>query len=652
MIRRLWTWLPVFLLFAALSTNSFAQTPPQVPETAEAYYHFALGQSLEGDGDWEAALDEYERALELDPTNSFIYSEMAASFLRHQQVRDAIDYAERAVRANRDNLDAHQLLSSVYTSLLTNTSGGRAVSREIVDRAVEELEEVVRLDATGRDAYLMLGRLYRFRDEPDRAAEIYRDFLEVSPGSEEGALALAELQLESGNVDEAIAILRDFSETQPASSAILTLLGEAYTRTEEWEAAADSLLEASTLDPENQDLLREAGRTLLIAGRVDEAATVYKNLIEIEPDDAVALLRLGQIERQRMNFANARAHLQRANTLVPNSPEILFDLALLERDEGNFEESLRQLQALLESTRRPNAQYTPAERTSRRVFLTNVALLETRLEAYDDAVGTFERMKDLTADRDGTIDVFIADTYRTAGRIDKALETCNLALDSFPTNRQLQLQRAELIAAQGRTEDALELLRAMAAANGDDFGIYSSIFSIYESARDFESAQGVLDEMTARFRDRADTYFLQGALYERQKLYAEAEAAFRSALAINANNPAVLNYLGYMLANNDTKLEEALEMLEIAVRTDPINGAYLDSLGWVYYRLERLDLAERFLTRAVIFSPKDPTLHEHLGDLYLMTGRPEEARASYLRSLELAEDAEERETVQEKLDAF
>ncbi len=644
--------LAALLLSVMGLTPGFSQSREQASQVAEAYYHFAIGHTLEAEGDWEGALDEYEQALALDPTNSSIYSEMAASYLGQRQISDAIDYAERAIRADEDNLDAHQLLSSIYTGLLNNATNGRGVAPEIVDRAVEELEEVVRLDPTERDAYLMLGRLYRFREEPERAAEVYRDFLEVSPGSEEGAIALAELQLESGNVDEAIQILREFSESQPESSSALALLGEAYRRAEDWDGAATAYTDALALDPEDTDLLREAARALLVSGRLDEAAERFEQLVGLEPDDPTAHLRLGQIQRQRMNYEVARDHLETADRLVPDSPEIHFDMALLERDEGHFEQSLSQLLELLEDTEQPNGRYNGGERQNRRIFLTNLALLQTRLEAYDDAIGTFEEMKDLTLNRDGSIEAFIVDTYQTAGEIDRALQFCNEALDVFPTNPQLRLQRVDLIAKQGRVEAALELLDAMAAAEENNFGVYSTMFSIHEQAGNYARAQEVVDGMIERFGDGERVYFLQGALYEQQEQYQEAEAAFRMALDLNEDNAAVLNYLGYMLANNNNKLREALSMIEVAVGADPINGAYLDSLGWVYYRLDELELAERYLERAVVFSPKDPDLHEHLGDLYLLTDRHNEARASYETSLELAEEAEKREAVQEKLDGF
>ena len=83
----------------------------------------------------------------------------------------------------------------------------------------------------------------------------------------------------------------------------------------------------------------------------------------------------------------------------------------------------------------------------------------------------------------------------------------------------------------------------------------------------------------------------------------------------------VLNYLGYMLADKGTKLPEALKMIRKAVEQEPMNGAYLDSLGWAYFKLGQYELAEENLRQAVERDQTDPTVHDHLGDLYEKTGR-------------------------------
>ena len=94
-----------------------------------------------------------------------------------------------------------------------------------------------------------------------------------------------------------------------------------------------------------------------------------------------------------------------------------------------------------------------------------------------------------------------------------------------------------------------------------------------------------------------------------------------------------LNYLGYMLADKGIRLPEALQMIRKAVDQEPMNGAYLDSLGWVYFKMGDYELAEENLRQAVERDQSDPTVHDHLGDLYEKTGRIRLAAAQWELSL-------------------
>ncbi len=648
---QLFAGLSVGALLATTSLSQAQESTSSTPTTmAEAYYHFARGHLLENEGDWEGALEAYEESLALDPTNSTIYSEIAASYARRNFWRDAVDYANRAINIDPDNLDAHRLLGGVYTSLVSN-SAGQEIAAEYIALAIEALEHVVRLSSGETDAYLTLGQLYRFSGQPERALEVYRDFIQVEPSSEEGVLALAELQMGIGNTGEAIDLLEAFSTNQPDSNAVWFLLGQAYVQVDELENAAEAFQTAIDLGRDEIELFKELARIHFVLENWAEASEIYQDLIAQDPTDAVALLRLGQIEQQGMNFAEARAYLERAGRIVPNSPDIGFAVAMLDRDEGRFVDAIAGLRGLLDASRQPGNRYTQVERGRQRLFLRNIAVLHTMLQEYEDAVEAFEELKAFVRERDGTVDSYIVDTYRLSRQLERALEKAESTLEVFPEHRQLKLQRADLLGQTGRAEEGIAMLMDMLENRESDFEIYATILGIYEKNEDWTAAERLIVDMLERFENQLpQTYFMRGALLERQERDADAEAAFRQSLDIDAENPAVLNYLGYMLADNGEKLDEALEMVRKAVEADPSNGAYLDSLGWVYYRLDRLDLAEEYLERAILFAATDPTLHEHLGDLYRRQGRLEEAQESYERSLELSEEQEERETVQQKLD--
>jgi tetratricopeptide (TPR) repeat protein len=133
--------------------------------------------------------------------------------------------------------------------------------------------------------------------------------------------------------------------------------------------------------------------------------------------------------------------------------------------------------------------------------------------------------------------------------------------------------------------------------------------------------------------EKENVYFMRGAMLEKNKKFDAAEAEFRKVLALNPTSASALNYLGYMFADRGIRLSEAHEMIRKAVDQEPNNGAYLDSLGWVLYRLDRLEEAEEYLKKAVERTGNDPTVHEHLGDLYSKQGKWKEAINEWQKSL-------------------
>jgi tetratricopeptide (TPR) repeat protein len=126
---------------------------------------------------------------------------------------------------------------------------------------------------------------------------------------------------------------------------------------------------------------------------------------------------------------------------------------------------------------------------------------------------------------------------------------------------------------------------------------------------------------------------MRGAMLERTKRYDEAEAAFRKVIDLNAKNAGALNYLGYMLADRNVRLDEAHDLIKKALDLDPDNGAYLDSMGWVFYRQGKADQAEPVLVHALDRLGTDPTVHDHLGDVYFKLGKTKEAIAQWQASV-------------------
>jgi tetratricopeptide (TPR) repeat protein len=444
-------------------------------------------------------------------------------------------------------------------------------------------------------------------------------------------------------------LLEDFLKSEPESDRAWETLGQAYTNLGRFNKAADAYKHAVELNPDDADLLKIYAQTLFFDNQLPAATAAYEKLLEADGNDASVLLRLGQIYRTQMQYEDARRVLQKASDLSANNIEIDYEFALLDREDGQLDDAVRRFADVLKKTERPNGQYTDAELRNRRILTTYLGLTNSSLGRYDDAVKAFTELKAISTDK-GSVDAYIVDVYRSAKNADKALDYVQTAMKESPESRDLQIVYAEVLGDKGRVDDGIKALQKLSNGTEDDFNVMSTMAGIYERSKKFVEAQSIIDSALKRFPDDERVYFIQGALFEKQNKVADAERAFRKAIELDANNAPALNYLGYMLADRNLKLDEALTLIKKAVDLDRAQGAYLDSLGWVYFRLNDLNSAEQFLKKAVLFVSTDSDVHDHLGELYFKQGRYEDARTEWTKSLQLAEDQEDAQKIRKKLD--
>src|SRR5262249_4744173 len=457
------------VLIPALAVPALAQG--QTNARAQAYYHFSKGRLLDDQGQASQAIDEYKKALEIDPNNSLIYSEMAESYLRNNRLRESTDSATKAVQLDRDNIEAHKLLSTIYLQVISRANAQQPPSAETINNAIHEFEEILRIDSSERQPFVMLGRLYQIKGDRDKATQIYKQLLGVEPGSEEGVTALAKLHMDAGNFKEAVDLLEQFVTQRPDSDSALHTLGEAYSDLMEYGKAADAYKRASDLDPDDIEIKKEEAEAYFRADRYDDAAKLYQDLAKAAPDDGLSLVRLGQIYRRQAKYDLARQYLQKAAQSFPDSLEVQFNLVMLDHDEGHLEDALKRANDYLKKTEKSNGRYSEAEKQSRRIFLVNQGMLNRDLGNYDAAIRTFQDVKTLTNEKDGRIDAVIIETYRMAKNLDKALQHSDQSLTENPGNRQLQMIHADVIAEKGRVDEGIRSLQQLQKGNDEDLDV-------------------------------------------------------------------------------------------------------------------------------------------------------------------------------------
>jgi len=308
---------------------------------------------------------------------------------------------------------------------------------------------------------------------------------------------------------------------------------------------------------------------------------------------------------------------------------------MIYESQGRYDDAIRVLSDAITGVK---AQSTvlPSRRRSLAILYQQLGMLYRDVQNYQAAIYTFQELGHLGEEEDRRARLLIMDTYRLAKDMPKALQAGRDAAAKYPSDSAIRASLALLLAENDQTDEAVKLLQTDLKHTAADRETYLNIAQVYERGRrypDAEQAARKAEALSAEPRDNEIAWYLLGAIYERQKQFEKAEEEFKKVLDVNPKNAQVLNYYGYMLADRGVRLEEAHDLIQRAVDQEPFNGAYLDSLGWVYFKQNKLDEAEAMLRKAVEHEPHDPTIRSHLGDVYVKQGHLDQAANEWEKSL-------------------
>jgi tetratricopeptide (TPR) repeat protein len=279
---------------------------------------------------------------------------------------------------------------------------------------------------------------------------------------------------------------------------------------------------------------------------------------------------------------------------------------------------------------------------------------------FNEAKTAVDDSRLVLGEEDSFSDRQLVALYRENGKRPEALQALKAARLRFPDDYGFLRQEATVLTELGRVDEAVATIRSLIGKNKtgvmtpmyDDFTNYLFISMLYSDAKRGAEAIEAANQahQIAGSEDRKQIAKLTLATAQQNAgNFKAAETTLRDILAESPNNPIAQNNLGYFLAERNEKLDEALKLIQQALKSDPDNPSYLDSLGWVYFKQGKLDLAEENLKKALKFDASSATIHEHLGDVYQKQGKTEQARAAWQKALTLSADAEQINAIKDKL---
>jgi tetratricopeptide (TPR) repeat protein len=267
------------------------------------------------------------------------------------------------------------------------------------------------------------------------------------------------------------------------------------------------------------------------------------------------------------------------------------------------------------------------------MLLPHLGFAYQQLKRFDQAIEVFEEAARL-APRDTAITSYLIQTHMAAGRYQTAAAIARQALANRAGDVRLTQLQAEALLLDGQSGRAIELVEELVKSFGDNPLAHIALAQVYSAANRTDQAVKVLQAAEGRFPADASVAFELGAVLERQKNFAQAEAVFRRIISREPAHAQALNYLGYMLADRGERLAESVDLIKRALQIEPDNGSYLDSLGWAYFKDGKPEIAEEYLRRAAEQLVTNSVVLDHYGDVLFRLGRFGEAIAVWMRALD------------------
>ena len=280
------------------------------------------------------------------------------------------------------------------------------------------------------------------------------------------------------------------------------------------------------------------------------------------------------------------------------------------------------------------------------------ALLDNANQS-EAALKEFEQARQFDPDSDA-INLRIAIDYIKLNENKKAVEQLNKALELNPDNLQARTLLAFLYTAQGEfslAEIQYELILKQAVKEDpEDLDVHNLLGQFYFQQRKFDKALEQFKLILEKDSKYKMAKLFIGLVYDEQGLRPQAIKVFKEILAVQPDDADALNALGYIYAESGENLDEAQSLILKALKIDAKNGAYVDSLGWVYFKKGDFKKAREKLEEA-IFLTQDPIIFDHLGDTYLKLGDKSKAKEAWQKALKIKSNDEKTvEEIQGKID--
>ncbi|MEO8398643.1 MAG: tetratricopeptide repeat protein [Ignavibacteriaceae bacterium] len=558
--------------------KTFVNKKSNSEDDKKALEHFIDGSIAESKGDYARAIIEFQDALRLDP-NAGIYYSLAKNYFALNKLSLALQNSKQSVELDSQKVEYYELLSNIYSEAHQS------------DSAAIVLNKIIEIDSSNVNAYYRLARIYE-NNRPMEAIKIYEG-LTNRIGPEWSVLVrVAELYEKLGNFDTASATIEQLLSLDPGNESLQKLLIESYLR----------------------------------AKNYDKALEMVSDILELTPDDLSARETKAQIYLAQNNWDAA----SKEYNFILDQPDVPLD-AKLRIGTSYFNQSLKD-SALLPVTKK-FFEKIDKDTTDWQVkmYLGAIAINEG-----DDstAIKNFKIVTDLAR---WNVEAWIrlGGLYFDNQKYVEASKVMNEAVEFFPEDFTVNLILGLSLSQDNKYSEAKAYLKKSVNLNPSDITALSAYGFALNQLKEYNEAINYLNKALQIKPDDVNLLGTLGLIYDSQEMWTQVDSVYGKALSIDSSNALVNNNYAYSLSERGIKLDEALRMIKIAIKADSNNSSYLDTYGWVFFKLGDYEQAKKYIEKAIDAGGESAVMLEHLGDILFKIGNKDSAKQMWQKAFDI-----------------
>lgn len=588
MIMKKYLWfLLIGLIVAGCSGSEVTETnsasdqniaDPNVRKQ-KALEHVVNGSIAESKGDYSLAINEFNKALEYDTSSGICYS-LAKNYYDVNKLGSALKFSKLAVKLDSTNTDYKLLLADVFIEAREN------------DSAAVVLEKILAADSTDVGTYYKLARIYE-NSRPLEAIKIYNRLTNIIGPDWNVLIHVAELYEKLGYKEKAAESVEGLLEIDPSNVALQKLAIDFYMRNGYNEKAlkmVDDMIEAM---PDDIEAREKRAQIFILQNDWERASKEFKYIVE-KPDVPLE----AKISIGATYFAKSFTD----STALPIAKEFFESI--------NKDTSYWQV----------------------KLYLGAIALNEG-----NDSLA-IDNFKYVTENASWHVEswVRLGGLYFDNRRYEDAETIMRKAIELFPNEFAVNLILGLSLAQQNKTLESKDFLAKAVELNPSDINSLSAYGFALSQLNETDKAIEYLNRALKIDPNNVNVIGQLGLLYNNLEKMAESDSLYEFALQIDPQNALINNNYAYSLSERDLQLDRALKMIEIAMAADSSNSSYLDTYGWIWYKLEDYNKAHYYIQKAIsIDGEGNAELMEHMGDVLFMLGKKEDALEYWKKALEL-----------------